>query len=118
MIDVRLTNKSQLAGFAKQDDFQYFLKELCGAEYLHEPQLSPTKELRDAYRKKLVSWDEYENTFLALLRERNVEELLDKHLFEVRTVLLCSEREPHQCHRRLVAEYLSEKWDDVTIVHL
>jgi uncharacterized protein (DUF488 family) len=118
VIDVRLTNTSQLAGFAKRDDLAYFLKELCGAQYRHEPLLSPTKELRDAYRKKLISWDEYENAFLALMKERNIEELLDRRLFEVRTVLLCSELEPHHCHRRLVAEYLRGKWDDVSVVHL
>jgi len=118
VIDVRLTNTSQLAGFAKREDLEYFLQELCDAEYRHELLLSPTKELRDAHRKKLISWDEYESGFLELLAKRNVEQLLDRHLFDDPTVLLCSEPEPHHCHRRLVAEYLRAKWNDVTVVHL
>jgi len=118
LIDVRLNNKSQLAGFTKRDDFEYFLKELCGAEYLHEPLLSPPKDMLDAFRKKQLSWEDYERRFVALLNERKVEEAVDKQLFDVPAVLLCSEPEADNCHRRLVAEYLRGKWGDVRIVHL
>lgn len=31
MIDVRLHNTSQLAGFAKSDDLAFFLRTICGA---------------------------------------------------------------------------------------
>lgn len=118
VIDVRLTNKSQLAGFAKQDDLAFFLKELCGAEYVHEPTLSPPKDLRDAYRNKEIAWDEYEERFLAVLEQRKVEDAVDKQLFDMPTALLCSEPEPDHCHRRLVAEYLHKRWGNVKIVHL
>jgi uncharacterized protein (DUF488 family) len=118
LIDVRLNNTSQLAGFAKRDDLEYFLAEICQAEYRHEPRLSPDKELLDGYKKKEVSWEEYEPRFLALLGEREAETLVGRQLFDVPTVLLCSEPTAEHCHRRLVAEYLASKWGDVRIVHL
>jgi uncharacterized protein (DUF488 family) len=116
LIDVRLNNTSQLAAFAKREDLKYFLHEICGAEYLHLPVLSPDQELLDGYKKKTVAWEEYERRFLALLNERKVEDLVDRRWFDVPAVLLCSE--PAAEHRRLVAEYLATKWDDVSIVHL
>ena len=114
---MRLNNASRLAGFARRADLPFFLRELCGAEYLHEPRLAPTRELLDAYRKGGV-WPEYERAFLDLLRERRVEETLDSNLFEVPTVLLCSEAGPEHCHRRLVLEYLGRKWGGIRAVHL
>jgi uncharacterized protein (DUF488 family) len=118
LIDVRLSNQSQLAGFTKRDDLEYFLRELCGAEYVHEPRLAPTKEILDAYKAKDMPWAEYERQFLALLAERGVECSLDCRLFDVPAVLLCSEPTAERCHRRLVAEYLAAKWGDVTTIHL
>ena len=119
LIDVRLNNVSQLAGFSKRDDLAYFLRVICEAEYLHEPLLAPTQELLDAYRKAKSSWEDYEQRFLALVDERRIAERLDRRLFDVPTVLLCSEATPEHCHRRLVAEYLRDHWgDDVRIVHL
>lgn len=118
LLDVRLNNVSQLAGFSKREDLAYFLRELCGAEYLHEPLLAPTQALLDAYRKQKGSWEEYERRFLDLMRERRIEERLDRHLFDIPTVLLCSEATPERCHRRLVLEYLQERWGDLRITHL
>ena len=118
LIDVRLNNTSQLAGFAKRDDLQYFLKEICQAEYHHEPVLSPDREILDGYKSKTIPWEEYATRFLALLDERKVEEVIDRRLFDVPTVLLCSEPAADHCHRRLVAEYFGSKWGDVRIVHL
>jgi uncharacterized protein (DUF488 family) len=118
LIDVRLNNTSQLAGFAKRDDLQYFLRELCGAEYHHEPALTPTEEILDAYKKKQLSWEEYERRYVDLLINRVAEKAVDRRLFEVPAVLLCSEPSPKCCHRRLAAEYLAAKWGDVKIVHL
>ncbi len=118
LLDVRLNNTSQLAGFAKRDDLEYFLRELCGAEYVHEPLLAPTQELLDAYRNTRGSWDAYAERFLALLREREVERILDRALLAGPTVLLCSEPTADRCHRRLVLEYLAAHWGDVTPVHL
>ncbi len=118
LLDVRLNNTSQLAGFAKQDDLAYFLREICGAEYRHEPLLAPTQALLDSYKKQKGSWPDYERSFLALLADRRVEEKLDKSLFAIPTVLLCSEPAAEQCHRRLVLEYLQQQWGDLEIVHL
>src|SRR5262249_11835985 len=109
LLDVRLNNRSQLAGFAKRDDLAYFLRELVDADYEHAPLLAPTQDILDAYKKKgAMPWQEYEDRFLALMRERGIEKNLAPEDFAKRTVLLCSEDTPTQCHRRLVAEYLAE----------
>lgn len=118
LVDVRLNNTSQLAGFAKRDDLEYFLQELVGASYEHETLLAPTAELLKAYRKKEKSWEEYEREFLELMAERQVEKAIPPELFKERTVLLCSENKPDQCHRRLVVEYLDRTWGDVRAIHL
>jgi len=117
LLDVRLNNASRLAGFARRADLPFFLERLCSAEYLHEPRLAPTREILDAYRKG-GGWPGYEMAFLNLLRERRVEETLNRDLFEVPTVLLCSEATPEHCHRRLVVEYLDREWDGIRAVHL
>jgi uncharacterized protein (DUF488 family) len=115
---VRLNNTSQLAAFAKRDDLQFFLRELCNADYHHEPALTPTEELLDGYKKKQIAWDEYETRFVDLLIERRAEKVVDRRLFDVPAVLLCSEASPEHCHRRLAAEYLAAKWKNVKVVHL
>lgn len=116
-MDVRLNNVSQLAGFAKRDDLAYFLREIAGMSYRHEPELAPTQELLDEYKKRGGDWGAYQESFLALMRDRRIEETIGKELFDS-SVLLCSEDKPHNCHRRLVAEYLSEHWGGIEIRHL
>ena len=118
LLDVRLNNSSQLAGFAKRDDIGFFLRELCGAEYIHEPLLAPTQEMLDALKKRKGSWESYERDFLALMAERRIEERLSPELFAVPTVLLCSEPDATRCHRRLVLEYLQRKWSNLRVIHL
>jgi uncharacterized protein (DUF488 family) len=118
LIDVRLNNTSQLAGFTKRDDLKFFLKELCGAEYIHEPLLTPTPELLNSYKKRKISWQEYEHHFLRLMAERKIEDKIDQNLFNDPTVLLCSESKAEHCHRRLVLEYLLKKWGNVKVTHL
>lgn len=117
VIDVRLNNVSQLAGFTKRDDLAYFLKQVCGMGYEHMPDLAPTQELLKAYRDGGISWDDYEARFLGLMAERRIEELPIQALMD-NACLLCSEETPDQCHRRLVAEYLQGKWGDIEITHL
>lgn len=117
LVDVRLNNSSQLAGFTKKDDLAYFLRKICGMEYLHAPDLAPTKEMLTDYRKELIDWATYEARFLDLMRRRRIEETLEKEAI-ANGCLLCSEHEPHHCHRRLVAEYLEQHWGDVAINHL
>lgn len=118
LIDVRLKNSAQLAGFTKRDDLAYFLREICGAEYRHEPLLAPTPEMLECYRKRHVTWDEYERQFLRLMEQRRIDEVLDPALFAIPTVLLCSEPTAERCHRRLVVEFLRAPWKDVRPVHL
>jgi uncharacterized protein (DUF488 family) len=118
LVDVRLNNSSQLAGFSKREDLAFFLRELCGAAYVHEPLLAPEQELLDAYKKRKGSWADYERRFLDLMAERQVEHRLERQSFAVASVLLCSEPTAERCHRRLVAEYLREKWGTIDIVHL
>ena len=117
VVDVRLNNVSQLAGFAKKDDLAYFLRMICRMDYVHEPRLAPTQEILDAFKKHKGDWRVYEPAFLKLMRERKVEDVLDKEII-ADGVLLCSEETPEHCHRRLVAEYLRDKWGDVEIIHL
>ena len=118
LIDVRLNNVSQLAGFAKREDLRYFAKAICGIEYVHLPSLAPTAEILDPYKKqKQGDWDLYERQFLDLMRARRIEDEIARGLIDD-GCLLCSEEKPHRCHRRLVAEYLQDRWDDVQIDHI
>ncbi|HKP91207.1 MAG TPA: DUF488 domain-containing protein [Thermoleophilaceae bacterium] len=118
LLDVRLNNSSQLAGFAKAKDLPYFLRELVGATYEHQPLLAPTPELLESYKKQKGDWAAYEQSFQALMRRRRVQEVLSPEDFERRTSLLCSEATAEHCHRRLVCEFLAEHWPDVAIRHL
>ena len=110
LIDVRLNNVSQLAGFAKRDDLKFFLKELCDADYEHMPDLAPTKEMLNAYKKDGIPWQQYEDRFLDLMVRRNIERSVSPGLID-QGCLLCSEHKPHHCHRRIVVEYLNKCWD-------
>ncbi len=117
LVDVRLNNVSQLAGFTKKNDLQYFLREICNLDYVHLTELAPTQDMLDAYKKNGGDWSVYERQFTALMAARRIEETVDRDLM-AGGCLLCSEATPEHCHRRLVAEYLQEKWDDVEIEHL
>ena len=117
VVDVRLNNVSQLAGFTKRSDLPYFLHEICGMDYVHVPALAPTQEMLDGYKKNKGDWSVYERGFLELMRDREIERTVPGDIIE-EGCLLCSEDTPHRCHRRLVAEYLRDRWGDVEIVHL
>jgi uncharacterized protein (DUF488 family) len=112
VVDVRLHNTSQLAGFAKADDLAYFLKQICGVEYIHQPLLAPTDDILKAYKRDKGDWGVYQGRFMSLMAERAVEKRLQPEAFQG-ACLLCSEDKPHHCHRRLVCEYLNDKWGGV-----
>ncbi len=119
LLDVRRNPSSQLSGFAKDRDLPYFLRELVGAEYEHEPLLAPSDEILAAYKRRGdMPWPEYERRFVALLREREVERRLDRDAFLTPTALLCSEATAEHCHRRLALEYLADRWGGLQITHL
>lgn len=117
IVDIRLNNVSQLAGFAKKNDLKYFLKAICGIDYIHLPELAPTQEILDEYKKHKGDWAVYEKRFLELMSTRQVEEQIKPDILDG-GCLLCSEDTPDHCHRRLVAEYFKDKWGDVEIKHL
>jgi uncharacterized protein (DUF488 family) len=117
IIDIRLNNVSQLAGFAKGTDLEYFAKEIADISYEHVTDFAPTKELLNSIRGKEISWQEYEVKFLQLLKNRKAEQKVDiKKLHN--SCLLCSEHAPDNCHRKLVAEYLHSFNKDIEIIHL
>ncbi|OGO31568.1 MAG: hypothetical protein A2Z16_04075 [Chloroflexi bacterium RBG_16_54_18] len=119
LVDIRLNPSGQLSGFAKQEDLPYFLSRLAdGCQYIHLPELAPTKEILEDYRSGL-SWMQYEQRFQALMDERRIPEALNHSDFLERvSCLLCSEAKPEKCHRRLVAERMAAHWPGVEIVHL
>jgi uncharacterized protein (DUF488 family) len=117
IIDTRLNNVSQLAGFTKRSDLEYFLEKIGGIKYTHILDMAPTKEILDAYKKNNGDWEIYEKEFLKLMRERELDKKISPDILEG-SCLLCSEAKPHNCHRRLVAEYLSEKLGNINISHL
>jgi uncharacterized protein (DUF488 family) len=118
ILDIRLNNVSQLAGFAKRDDLRYFAKAIAGIDYTHVPELAPTEDILKAYRadKKSV-WPEFERQFKKLMMQRHIEKSVSHSLLD-HACLLCSEDKPDHCHRRLVAEYLAEHGPRIEIVHL
>lgn len=116
LIDVRLNNVSQLAGFTKRDDLAYFAKSICKIPYTHMTELAPTQDMLTALKKNKGGWATYETKFNDLMAARKIEKQ-DRAAF-AGGCLLCSEPTPHHCHRRLVAEYLGKYWKDVAITHL
>ncbi|MBP6421397.1 MAG: DUF488 domain-containing protein [Propionivibrio sp.] len=117
LVDARLNNVSQLAGFTKKDDLRFFLRQISNIDYLHLPDLAPSQDILDDYKKNGGDWATYERKFLALMERRRVEDKVSKDTING-GCLLCSEPTPEHCHRRLVAEYLKSRWGDLEIVHL
>jgi uncharacterized protein (DUF488 family) len=117
LVDVRLNNVSQLAGFAKKNDLAWFTKTICKIDYVHLPAFAPTADILDAYKKRKGDWDLYEQQFLALMQSRKIEATTPPELLDG-ACLLCSEEKQHHCHRRLVAEYLRERWGNIEIEHI
>ncbi|MFO8241096.1 MAG: DUF488 domain-containing protein [Dissulfuribacterales bacterium] len=117
VIDIRLNNISQLAGFAKRDDLKYFLRQICNCEYRHMPEIAPTREILDGYKKKQISWDEYVEQYNALIKKRKIESKLSLSELDG-SCFLCSESTADICHRRLAAEYLKKHNKELKIKHI
>ncbi|WAS05798.1 DUF488 domain-containing protein [Gloeomargaritales cyanobacterium VI4D9] len=117
LIDTRLNNTSQLSGFAKQSDLEYFLDKIGQIRYEHCLPLAPTQDILDGYKKKKISWNEYEKAYLELIQKRQIESLLKPEELD-NACFLCSEDKPHYCHRRLAAEYLQSRLNNLEIIHL
>lgn len=118
VIDVRIHNASQLAGFTKRDDLAYFLQRILGAEYRHEPTLAPSEELLRAYRSRELDWDTYGARFRDLMAERRIQDQYNPDLFVPPTVLLCAEPNARECHRALILDYLNKYWGNIEPIHL
>lgn len=116
VLDIRLNNVSQLAGFAKKDDLAFFLRAIAGIDYVHVPELAPTQELIDLARKR-HEWDKFEAGYLRLIRGRKVADVVSRAMLD-RACLLCSEDQPDHCHRRVLADYLAEHFQGLKVVHL
>ncbi|MEN4006310.1 MAG: DUF488 domain-containing protein [Methanobacterium sp.] len=114
IVDVRLNNTSQLAGFTKKNDLEYFLQEIANIKYYHFDFLTPTKEMR----KHVDNWDLYTKEYLDLMEDRKILGKLDREFFKKRTCLLCSEPSPDHCHRGILSDYLKKHWENVKVVHL
>lgn len=119
LVDIRLNPSGQLSGFAKQADLPYFLEQLAeGCQYIHLPELAPTKEILKDYRQD-KDWARYQVRFEMLMDERGIPGTLDRESFEtLSSCLLCSEATPEKCHRRLVANRLAKHWPDVEVIHI
>ncbi len=118
LADTRLNNNSQLAGFTKKGNIEYFIEKLTRLKYVELPLLAPEKEMFQQYRKD-GDWDLYESRYIRLMERRSVLESIERGLLAEGVVLLCSERTPEKCHRRLAAEYLKmNRFPEVEILHL
>jgi len=110
VVDTRLNNVSQLAGFSKYPDLPFFLRRVTETNYIHELLLAPEKDALKAYRAKSMSWSEYERRYIHLLEHRRASEKIDRSAWGPRPLLLCSEPDATHCHRRLAADYLAAAW--------
>ncbi|MBT2760454.1 DUF488 domain-containing protein [Paenibacillus sp. ISL-20] len=117
LVDTRLNNTSQLSGYAKKNDLSYVMR-LVGISYHHDILLAPTDDILSAYKKKQMTWDEYEKQYVGLLEKRKIESRIDEILTDEVTCFLCSEDKPHHCHRRLLAEYLHHHKREIKVSHL
>jgi uncharacterized protein (DUF488 family) len=117
IVDTRINNISQLAGFAKGADLNFFAREIGHISYEHNVDFAPTKELLSKYREKKITWEQYEVEYLNLLDIRKIVQKTNIELLH-ENCLLCSEHTPEKCHRRLLAEYLSQVRNDIKIIHL
>ena len=117
IVDTRISNNSQLSGFAKGQDLAFFARRIANIDYEHNLEFAPTRELLDSYRKKELTWEAYTVEYLKLLQARDLKNTVDvSRLHE--SCLLCSEHSPEKCHRRLLAEYLQAIDPEIQIIHL
>lgn len=118
LLDTRLNNTGQLAGFSKKDDLQYFCRTILSTEYVHWLESAPEDQMLSAYKKKQISWSEYAAEYVAMLERRKIEREMNL-VVEKTACLLCSEAKPHHCHRSLLADYLNKRsGGSFNVVHL
>ena len=110
LVDIRLNNKSQMAGFTKGDDLRYFLDKICSCEYRHCVEYAPTKDVLDGYKKKSITWDEYVEQYISLMRRRqSVKNFIEQFSEYGTACLLCSEP---------AAEMIAEDMPRILVRHI
>ena len=117
IVDIRINNSSQLAGFAKGPDLAYFAKSINHISYVYIPDFAPTKELLSDYQNKRIDWVGYQKVYMDLIEERKVSSKYNITDFDG-ACFLCSEQSPERCHRRLLVEYFQKKNNNIRIFHL
>ena len=119
VVDVRLNNKSQLAGFSKSVDLKYFLSAIGGIDYKHEPMFAPSQEILDDYKKKIIDWSEYYKKFTSLLEDRQLKEYVIENYADKNSIcFLCSEHMATKCHRTIIADMFKTMIENVEIINL
>ena len=119
VVDVRLNNVSQLSGFSKFPDIQFFLKTICDINYQHDLKFSPEESTLSRYKKKNIDWNTYVCEFTATMQKREIRKYIAENYNTSQNIcLLCSENEPEHCHRRLVAEIFQEVFPELEVIHL
>ena len=119
IIDVRLNNTSQILGFSKYPDIEYFTRKILKGEYFHDRRFAPSEKILVRYKKNVIGWDDYEKEFAELMKYRDIDTYIaDKYRDQENYCLLCAEVSPENCHRRLVAEKIRDVLEDVKIIHL
>jgi len=114
IVDIRLSNNNQLAGYTKKEDLRHFLKEIANIEYVYMPELAPTEELMKAKREKTISMNDFEKKFLKLLKKREIEKIVKEEDLNM-SCLLCSEASAGECHRSVVTKYLLKRFNMLII---
>lgn len=117
LFDIRLNNMSQLAGFTKKNDLEYFLKEICNIKYIYLDILAPTKDIMDDYKNKKIDREEFKRRYIELIESRKVLEKINKNLLD-NACLLCSGAKAEDCHRSLASEYIAENYEGINVIHL
>ena len=116
LVDIRLNNVSQLAGYTKKNDLEFFLREICNIDYSHEISFAPTKEILDNYKNKVITWEQYKEEYISLMEYRKI--LNNNSLNLDKACLLCSEKTHEQCHRSLLANIFIKNEIIDNVVHI
>jgi len=106
LVDIRLNNKSQLAGWTKYPDIVYFL-EKHNIGYIHDVNFSPSIEILTKFKKEKGSWDAYTTQFEELMQKREIMNYIKNQYksFEEKSIcFLLGEESFVNCHRSLIAE--------------
>lgn len=120
LLDIRLRNSSQLAGFAKGNDLEYFTGRILGIGYRHDVRFAPDEGLFEVRKSKGLNMEQFALKFWETLEERDMKQvLLDEYAGVMDGIcLMCSEEDHRECHRSVVAGYISDVFGGTEVVNL